>query len=276
MGLIVAKNVSKIFRHRKPRTLLRDHVRDIASNANRGEGFYALRDVSFTIRAEESVALIGANGAGKSTMLCVVCGLAQPDEGTIEVKGSIAPLLELASGFHPDLTGKENLFLNAALLGMSEARTKERYQAILDFSGIAEFIEEPLRTYSSGMMVRLAFSIATECDPAIVIVDEVLGVGDAAFQQQCYQRIMDLRAMGKTLLCVSHGTGTVKQFCDRAIWLHHGQVVADGPANDVVDEYSRFMLDPHQPAPASPATPAGLPERVEARPSGPAKRKHRR
>lgn len=255
MSLISVNNVSKIFRHRKSKTLLRDHVRDLVAKPQ-GDAFYALRDVSFEVSERESVALIGANGAGKSTMLALVCGLARPDGGTIEVRGTVAPLLELGSGFHPDLTGRENLSLNAALLGMNRAETEKRIPSIIEFSELAGFIDEPLRTYSAGMVLRLAFSIATDCDPAILVIDEVLGVGDVNFQHKCQKRIQELRDAGKTLLCVSHSTSTVREFCDRAIWLHHGQLVADGPAATVVDAYSHFMLDPHQTLPAPSVTPA--------------------
>lgn len=248
MSLISVKGVSKIFRHRASATLLRDHVRNLATKPSR-EGFYALRDVSFEVSEQESVALIGANGAGKSTMLALVCGLASPDEGSIDVGAPIAPLLELGSGFHPDLTGRENCMINGALLGMNEQQSKERFPAILEFSELEEFIDEPLRTYSAGMILRLAFSIATHCDSGILVIDEILGVGDTNFQNKCRERIEKLRAKGQTFLVVSHSTPTVREFCNRAIWLHHGQVIADGPSGPVVDEYTRFMLDPHQPPP---------------------------
>ncbi len=249
MSLISVEGVSKIFHHRKPKALLREHLRDIVSTS-KSEGFYALRDVYFTVKEQEAVALIGANGAGKSTMLALVCGLAEPDAGSVKVNGTIAPLLELGSGFHPDLTGRENLIMNAALLGLTERQTKERFNAILNFSELSEFIDEPLRTYSSGMVLRLAFSIATHCDPSILIIDEVLGVGDSNFQQKCQNRIEGLRAEGKTFLVVSHSTFTVRNFCNRAIWLHHGVVVADGLANEVADAYESFMIDPTQPLPS--------------------------
>lgn len=248
MSLISIKNASKIFQHRKPRVVLRDRIRQFTSKPGK-EGFYAVRDISFEVQARESIALIGANGAGKSTLLSMVCGLAQPDEGSVEVHGSIAPLLELGSGFHMDLTGHENLYLNAAMLGMTKAQVRERYDSILAFSEIAEFINEPLRTYSMGMSLRLAFSIAVHCDPAIVIIDEVLGVGDAAFQRKCHTRIAELRNEGRTLLCVSHSPETVLEFCDRAIWLHHGQMVMDGEAREVCDAYMRFVADPTIPLP---------------------------
>ena len=254
MSLISVQGVSKIFRQRRSGTLLRDHVKDMVAKPSR-EGFYALKNVSFEVSAKESVALIGANGAGKSTTLALVCGLAQPDEGTVRISGSIAPLLELGSGFHPDLTGRENLYINAALLGMNKQQTLESSEAMLEFSGLEGFIDEPLRTYSTGMVLRLAFSIATHRDPDMLIIDEILGVGDSNFQNKCHTRIDELRAKGKTFLVVSHAAETVRGFCDRAIWLHHGQVVADGPAGSVVDDYTRFMQDPHQPPPTPTVTP---------------------
>lgn len=244
MTVIDVKNVSKIFRHKKPRMLLRDHVRQVLAQPGEDDGFYALRNVSFHVSDQESVALVGANGAGKSTMLSLICGLAVPDKGSIEVSGSIAPLLALGSGFHPDLTGRENLYLNAALLGMTRKQVHNRHAEIVDFAEIEEFIDEPLRVYSAGMSLRLAFSIAVHCNPAILIIDEVMGVGDAAFQQKCHSRIRQMRAEGRTLLCVSHSPATVKEFCERAVWLHHGEVVMDGSAERVVESYTAFMVDP--------------------------------
>lgn len=250
MSLISVQSVSKFFKQRRSRSLLRDHLRDmVAQSSSPGEGFYALRNVSFEVNEREAVALVGANGAGKSTMLAVVCGLAEPDTGSVKVNGSIAPLLELGSGFHADLTGRENLFMNAALLGLNAQQTRERYEAILEFSELAEFIEEPLRSYSTGMVLRLAFSIATHCDPSILIIDEVLGVGDSNFQQKCHGRIAKLREEGKTFLVVSHSTTTVRAFCDRAIWLHQGHLIADGPAAEIADAYEAYMDDPSQPLP---------------------------
>ena len=244
MRLIRLQNASKIFHHRKPRIVLRDRLRQWASGRAGADGFYALRNISFDVQERESIALIGSNGAGKSTLLSLICGLAQPDEGTVEVHGSIAPLLELGSGFHMDLTGQENLYLNAAMLGMTSAQVRQRYDAIVAFSEIGEFINEPLRTYSMGMILRLAFSVAVHCDPAIVIIDEVLAVGDAAFQRKCHARISALRNEGKTLLCVSHSPETVLEFCDRAIWLHQGRMVVDGPARQVCAQYLDFISDP--------------------------------
>ena len=183
------------------------------------------------------MAVIGSNGAGKSTLLGLVAGLATPDEGSVTVNGRIAALLELGSGFHPDLTGAENVRVNASLIGLSRRRTAELFDQIVDFAGIGDFIGEPLRTYSTGMIMRLAFSVAINMDPEILLIDEVLAVGDQAFQAKCFERIHRFRQAGKTLLCVSHATGMVQELCDRAIWLDHGELVMSGPIRDVIEAY---------------------------------------
>ena len=240
MNVIEVTRVSKRFRRHSAPKLLRDRVLDVFRRQSAAEMFHALRDVSFSVSDGESVALIGANGAGKSTMLSLVAGLARPDNGTVRTAGRVAALLELGSGFHPDLTGEENVMLNAALLGMSAAGAKRQLGSIIEFSEIGEFIREPLRTYSSGMTVRLAFSIAVHVEPAILIIDEVLGVGDNNFQEKCHAKIADLRREGKTLLCVSHSAATVRKFCDRAIWLHKGALMMDGRVGPTVEAYTHF------------------------------------
>ena len=247
MNLIEVSSVSKIFR-RAGRKLFREQVRDLL-RPDRDTGFHALTDISFRVAEGESVALVGANGAGKSTLLSLVAGLAKPDSGTVTVRGRIAALMELGSGFHPDLTGLENTHLNAALLGFNEKQVAGKLPAIIEFAEIEEFIDQPLRTYSSGMVVRLAFSIAIHVDPAILIVDEVLGVGDSHFQEKCRASIATFRKQGKTMLSVSHNPRSVLAFCDRAIWLHHGKIVIDGPSQTVMDAYSAWSVDPAQALP---------------------------
>jgi ABC-type polysaccharide/polyol phosphate transport system ATPase subunit len=239
MSLISCKNVSKIFyHHHKSKRLLRQHVLGWFDRTDRSEDtFYALRDVSFEVAKGESVGIVGSNGAGKSTLLSVITGLAHPDEGSVEVTGRIAALLELGSGFHPDLTGRENIRMNAALLGFTKKETIDLFDSIVDFSGVSEFIDEPLRTYSSGMVLRLAFSVAVNLDPDVLLIDEILAVGDQAFQAKCLERIQRLRESGKTLLCVSHATSLLTHFCDRAIWLDHGQLVMQGEINSVLEAY---------------------------------------
>lgn len=219
--------------------LLRDRLAHWLKGRHR-DRFFALKNVSFSVEEGEGLAVVGANGAGKSTLLGLVAGLAQPDEGTLRVNGRIAALLELGSGFHPDLTGAENVRVNAALIGLSRRRTSELFDEIVDFSGIGEFIEEPLRTYSSGMVMRLAFSVAINLDPEILLVDEVLAVGDAAFQEKCFERLRQFRQAGKTLLCVSHSTVMVREMCDRAIWLDHGELMMAGLIGDVIEAYEGY------------------------------------
>jgi ABC-type polysaccharide/polyol phosphate transport system ATPase subunit len=236
MPLIEFRAVSKSFARHAGRMLLRDRLTHWLKGQHR-ERFHALKNISFTVEHGEGLAVIGANGAGKSTLLGLVAGLAQPDEGTVSVTGRIAALLELGSGFHPDLTGAENVRVNAALLGLGRRQTAEIFDEVVDFSGIAEFIDEPLRTYSSGMIMRLAFSVAINIDPEILLVDEVLAVGDAAFQEKCFDRLRSFRQAGKTLVCVSHSTAMVREMCDRAIWLDHGELMMSGRVSDVIEAY---------------------------------------
>lgn len=205
------------------------------------EKFHALRELSLVIEHGESVAVVGHNGAGKSTLLNLTTGLCRPDQGTVAVHGRVAALLELGAGFHPDLTGAENVRINAALVGLSRRQVQEKFDEIVAFSEIGEFIEEPLRTYSTGMVMRLAFSVATSTDPDILIIDEVLGVGDMAFYAKCIERIRSFRNAGKTILCVSHSNETVMDICDRAIWLNHGRLVDDGPIDAVVSAYKEAL-----------------------------------
>jgi ABC-type polysaccharide/polyol phosphate transport system ATPase subunit len=219
--------------------LLRDRLTHWLKGQHR-ERFYALKNISFAVEPGEGLAVVGSNGAGKSTLLGLVAGLAQPDEGSVHVNGRIAALLELGSGFHPDLTGAENVRVNAALIGLGRRRTAELFDEIVDFSGISEFIDEPLRTYSSGMVMRLAFSVAINMDPEILLVDEVLAVGDAAFQEKCFDRLRRFRRAGKTLLCVSHSTVMVREMCDRAIWLDHGELMMVGRVGEVIEAYQGY------------------------------------
>lgn len=240
-SLIDLRRISKSFSHHTGRTLLRNHVAGWFGRAGK-QRFYALRNVSFRIERGESVAVVGGNGAGKSTLLSVVAGLARPDSGEVAVNGRIVPLLELGSGFHYDLTGAENVRMNASLLGLTRQRTAELFDSIVEFGGISDFIDEPLRTYSSGMILRLAFSVAVNMDPDILIVDEVLAVGDQAFQAKCFDKIFEFKRSGKTLLCVSHAAGMIKQLCDRALWLDHGELVMDGSITEVMDAYTGRVL----------------------------------
>ncbi len=199
--------------------------------------FWALNDVSFEVYRGEVVGIIGRNGSGKSTLLKIISGLFRPTKGTVQVNGSIVPMLELGSGFDPELTGRENVYLNGAILGYSESFLKERFPDILAFSELGDFIDMPLKTYSSGMMMRLAFSVATIVQPEILIVDEILAVGDEAFQKKSRAKMMELMGGGTTVLYVSHSLDQIRELCSRVIWLDSGKVVMQGPAQEVCDAY---------------------------------------
>jgi len=218
--------------------------RTIAARAARGyRDFYALRGVSLNIKRGEAIGIIGRNGSGKSTLLQMIAGTLTPTTGTLAVKGRVSALLELGSGFNPDFTGRENVFINGAILGLSRQEMANRYEAIADFAEIGDFIDQPVKIYSSGMMMRLAFAVAAHVDPDILIVDEALSVGDARFQLKCARAIDRFIAQGVTLLFVSHDASLVKRLCHHAILLEHGQVVYAGKPNDVVNLYSKLTID---------------------------------
>jgi lipopolysaccharide transport system ATP-binding protein len=238
MTVIEIDNVSKSFRRHTGPKLIRERIGDFFRDRAE-ESFRAVKNVSFKVSDGEGVAIVGANGAGKSTLLSIIAGLCEPDEGAVRVQGRVVALLELGSGFHYDLTGMENVMLNAALLGFSEQETKEKLADIIEFSEIERFINEPIRTYSSGMVVRLAFSIAVHINPSVLIVDEVLGVGDSNFHAKCVARIKQMRQNGQTLLCVSHSPVTVLDFCQRAVWMHKGEMMQDGEAAATLEAYTR-------------------------------------
>ena len=200
--------------------------------------FVALAPLNLQVQRGEALGLIGRNGAGKSTLLQMVCGTLNPSSGSVVVNGKIGALLELGAGFNPEFTGRENVFLAAAVMGFSGVETDALYQSIVEFSGIREFIDQPVKTYSSGMYVRLAFSIATSANPDILVIDEALSVGDGAFAKKSFERIMQLKAQGTTVLFCSHSMYQVESFCDRAVWLDHGQVQMEGPASNVVAAYT--------------------------------------
>ncbi len=201
------------------------------------QDFTALEHVSFTVRRGETFGLIGRNGAGKSTMLKIISGILKPTLGSVVSKGSIVPMLELGSGFDMDLTGRENIFLNGAILGYSEEFLKEKYEEIVAFSELGPFIETPIRNYSSGMMARLAFSVAAMVQPEILIVDEILSVGDASFQEKSRARMLELMGGGTTVLFVSHSIQQIREMCGRVVWLEHGAVKMLGNADEVCDAY---------------------------------------
>jgi len=199
------------------------------------EKFHALQDVSFELGRGESLALLGHNGSGKSTLLQILAGVLRPTEGEVTVRGRVAPIIELGVGFHPDLTGEENIYLNASLYGLSNKETRERYADIVEFSGLGSFIDVPVRTYSSGMYLRLGFSVAVHVEPDILLADEFLTVGDADFVQKSYDRIRQMQAGGMTLILVTHVMEQAKQFCERYLRLDHGKVVEAGVWGEKAD-----------------------------------------
>lgn len=206
--------------------------------------FYALKGVSFEISKGECVGIIGHNGAGKSTLLKLLTGVAFPTSGEIEINGRLASMLELGSGFNPELTGMENIYFNGSLNGLTKEEIDGKLKDILEFADIGNFIEQPVKNYSSGMFARLAFAVAINVDPEILIVDEILSVGDVGFQVKCMEKFNEFKKKGKTILYVSHGLGTVKKFCDRAIWLQKGEVVDDGNSVIVVERYYNLNFNP--------------------------------
>lgn len=202
--------------------------------------FWALRDVSFDVRKGETVGIIGRNGSGKSTLLQMVCGTLSPSSGVVRTNGRVSALLELGSGFNPEFTGRENIYMNGSVLGLTEADIATRYEEIVAFSEIGDFIDQPVKTYSSGMVVRLAFAVSVYVDPDILVVDEALAVGDAAFQYKCLDRLKQMTQSGVTLLFVSHDIGMVQNFCDRAIYLNNGEIKAQGASDNLAELY---MMD---------------------------------
>jgi ABC-type polysaccharide/polyol phosphate transport system ATPase subunit len=239
--------------HRHRTILLKDAARlALGFGGVDKDVFWALRDVSFRVRRGETVGIVGANGAGKSTLLSLIAKTAWPTEGSIDVQGRVSALLELGAGFHPDFTGRENIYVNGSVMGLTKKQLDERMDRIIGFSELGPFIDEPVRNYSSGMLARLGFSVATEVDPDILIVDEVLAVGDQSFQEKSFNRILEFQKRGTTIVFVSHSLDSVQRICNRAILLSHGQVLADGAANDVAREYSERVgsgqLDAKRPA----------------------------
>jgi ABC-2 type transport system ATP-binding protein len=233
---ISVHGVSKNFRlHQEKNQYLKSAI--LRGKRARYEEFWALRDVSFDIEEGSTFGIIGSNGSGKSTMLKCLSGILFPDEGQITVNGRIAALLELGAGFHYDLTGRENIFLNGAVLGMTNKEIHTKFDSIVDFSGLGEFIDVPVKNYSTGMVVRLGFAIAINVDPDILIIDEILAVGDASFQQKSLEKIEDFRKAGKTIILVSHGLSDVSRLCDTVAWLNKGTLQMLGDPYEVVPEY---------------------------------------
>ena len=238
-NIIDVSGVSKRFTLQQQRGIstLKATVVDLLRGRSRVRDFWALKDVSFTVQRGETLGIIGANGAGKSTLLSLISQTSQPTEGTITTGGTVSSLLELGAGFHPDLTGRENVYLYGAIMGLGRKQMAARFDQVVDFAELADWIDEPIKHYSSGMYVRLAFSVAVEVDPDILIIDEVLAVGDAAFQRKCLARIKEFKERGKTMLVVSHDLGTIHTVSDQLILMDKGQIVASGDPDRVVAEY---------------------------------------
>ena len=240
MNTIEVKHLNKVYRlYDKPSDRLRDALHLSGKKVYRE--LHALSDVSFSVKKGETVGIIGTNGSGKSTILKVITGVVYPTSGEVTVDGRVSALLELGAGFNMEYTGVENVYLNGTMMGFSKEEIDERLPEILSFADIGEFAHQPVKTYSSGMFVRLAFAVAINIDPEILIVDEALSVGDAFFQAKCYQKFEEFRKAGKTILFVSHDLSSIVQYCDRVLLLHRGELIAEGSPKDMVDRYKSIL-----------------------------------
>jgi lipopolysaccharide transport system ATP-binding protein len=238
-GAIRVEHVSKVYRvFASPA----ERLKRLIGRRGRYLDFAALHDVSFRVAPGEAVGLIGENGAGKSTLLKIVAGTTAPTSGTVEVEGKVASILELGAAFHPEFTGRENAVLYGALLGLERDEVEERLERILAFAELGDFIDHPVKSYSTGMAMRLAFAVATHLDPEVLVIDEALAVGDGYFQKKCIDRLLEIKASGTTILFCSHSMFYVTSFCDRALWLKQGRLERDGSAQEVVPEYEEFLL----------------------------------
>lgn len=239
-NMIEIKNVSVVFKRTTEKmTSLKEYFINSLKKKIKKEKFVALEDINITIKKGEIVGLLGLNGAGKSTLLKVISGIIKPTSGEVKLSGKMAPLIELGAGFDPELTGRENIFLNGSLLGFSKKELKDKIEDIIDFSELKEFIDVPLKNYSSGMYARLGFSIATIYEPEILIIDEVLSVGDFHFQEKSLNKIMEMIEKGTTVLFVSHDIEQVEKLCKKVIWLEKGKVKVIGDAKKICKEYSK-------------------------------------
>ena len=238
MNMIEVKDASICFKMANDRlNSLKEFLIQKIKGKLKYEEFWALKDVSFTVKKGEVVGIVGHNGAGKSTILKVISGIMKPTEGSVVTRGNVVPMLELGSGFDMDLSGRENIYLNGAILGYTKEFLDDKFDEILEFSELGEFIEQPIRNYSSGMLMRLAFSVATVVNPEILIVDEILSVGDADFQAKSKKRMLELMSGGTTVLFVSHSIAQIREMCDTVVWLDHGRLKMIGDANEVCDAY---------------------------------------
>lgn len=240
MEVITAQNLSKRFHQQKQRTF-KEMLPALLGGKKVVDSFWALKDVSFSVSSGQTLGIIGKNGSGKSTLLKLIAGVSRPTQGNLIVNGKLAPLIELGAGFHPELSGRENVFLNGVILGLTRKYVSEVFDEIVKFSQLEDFIDQPIKHYSSGMYLRLAFAVAVHTNPDILLIDEILAVGDEGFQKKCLQKMKDFHAQGKTIIIVSHSLGMVETFCDRAILLNQGQIVGDGKPAEVVTEYKKMV-----------------------------------
>lgn len=233
---IDVNHVTKTFKlySNKPQTLKERLVRGWK---NKTEERTVLKDINIEIDKGETVALIGVNGSGKSTLLKLMTKIIYPNKGTLKTYGKLTSLLELGAGFHPDFTGRENIYFNAAIFGLTKKEIDDRLQSIIEFSELGDFIDSPVRTYSSGMYMRLAFSVAINVDAEILLIDEILAVGDQHFQDKCFAKLEELAKSNMTIVIVSHSLDSIKKLCNRAIWINEGKVAMDGKCSEVIDEY---------------------------------------
>ena len=238
-----SRNLLSSFKLRNGSQTASDSNPNVLSTRATREDFWALKDVSFEVQQGEVLGIIGRNGAGKSTLLKILSRITEPTEGRVTIRGRVASLLEVGTGFHPELTGRENVFLNGAILGMSRAEIKRKFDEIVDFAGVEKFLDTPVKRYSSGMYVRLAFAVAAHLEPEILIVDEVLAVGDAEFQKKCLGKMQDVSQHGRTVLFVSHNMAMMKVFCQSIIWLNQGQMLQTGPTEKVINSYLQAGVD---------------------------------
>jgi ABC-type polysaccharide/polyol phosphate transport system ATPase subunit len=240
--VVAVTNVSKMFRLYHERN---QHLKTSVLSGGRSkyEEFWAVNDVSFDVEHGQTIGIIGHNGSGKSTLLKCLAKILVPDKGSIEINGSMAALLELGAGFHGELSGRENVFLNGSILGLSRSAIEDRFDEIVDFAGVERFIDMPIKNYSSGMLARLGFSVAINVDPEILIIDEVLSVGDAGFQRKSGEKIADFKRAGKTVIIVSHALPTLRVMCDSVVWMDGGRMVEIGPSAEVLDRYMGFSYD---------------------------------
>lgn len=247
-----------------------DRVKEALSarGRKRYKEHYALRDINFTVRQGETVGIIGTNGSGKSTILKIITGVLSPTEGSVRVDGRISALLELGAGFNPDYSGIENIYLNGTMLGFSRDEMTEKLDEIIEFADIGEFINQPVKTYSSGMFVRLAFAVAINIDPEVLIVDEALSVGDVFFQAKCFRKFEEFKANNKTILFVSHDLGSINKYCDRAILLNRGHVVEEGTPKEIIDIYKKILVNQYDEEAESARTTGNPEETTEAGESG--------